>query len=153
MKVKQLTSFTPSIKSLDEDESKEDKIGSQIAISSAEGIAFRCVYSRDYRSNPSRHCAFGPIVSGLENGHSVLSPLPELESDATAGVAPPSSSVTNASTDDDTRSIGERWHRTHHQQQQLHQRPTRSCLPPKRLEVVDRDLEKALQRVSEAFFK
>ena len=160
MKVKQLVSFTPNVNASDEGESKEkDKVGSQdtaaletcnnnnkTATAELETIEFQCVYSRDYRSNPSRLCALGPIPSDLENGHSVLSPLPEVESDTAMPVAPPSSSVTNASTDEDSRSIGERWHQTH-QQQQSHQRPTRSCLPPKRLELVDRDLERALQRV------
>ncbi|CDS42643.1 conserved hypothetical protein [Echinococcus multilocularis] len=154
MKVKQLISATPSTKFMNEEVKHRsaptlDRNHSTNATSTeiTETLNFRYVWSRDYRSNPVRSGALGPILStDIENGRSILSPLPETPGDTAITTAPPSSSVTNASTDEeDTRSIGERWHQNHQQQHQ-HQRPTRSCLPPQRLEVVDRDLEKALQR-------
>lgn len=154
MKVKQLISATPSTNFMNEEVKHRsaptlDSNHSTNATSTGitETLNFRYVWSRDYRSNPVRSGALGPILStDIENGRSILSPLPEMLGDTAITTAPPSSSVTNASTDEeDTRSIGERWHQNHQQQHQ-HQRPTRSCLPPQRLEVVDRDLEKALQR-------
>lgn len=163
MKVKQLVSATSSTNSMNEDRLKHqsdptpDRNHSISATPTGmtETLNFRYVWSRDYRSNPVRRGALGPMLStDTENGRSALSPLPEAPGGIAVTTAPPSSSVTNASTDEeDTRSIGERWHQNHQQQQQQqqNQRPTRSCLPPQRLEVVDRDLERALQRVRGPF--
>ncbi|VDM16725.1 unnamed protein product [Hydatigera taeniaeformis] len=158
MKVKQLISTIPAIISMNEAKVKHqndltsdrDHTTDATSTGITETLNFRYVWSRDYRSNPVRRGTLGPMLStDIENGRSVLSPLPEGAEDNALTTAPPSSSVTNASTDEeDTRSIGERWHQNRRQQQQQHQhqRPTRSCLPPQRLEVLDRDLERALQR-------
>uniref|UniRef100_A0A5K3EUP1 Arrestin_N domain-containing protein n=1 Tax=Mesocestoides corti TaxID=53468 RepID=A0A5K3EUP1_MESCO len=138
MKVKQLIA-PPNSTPAQSDEKRQ----ATTSPGAMEGLSFRYIWSLDYRSCPVgigiRDC-INMSVSTCRSRR----PLPPLL-DSGVGVmlvvGAHSSSVTNGSTDEEeTGSCGERCH------QQQHQRPTRSCLPPQRLEVVDRDLERALQR-------
>uniref|UniRef100_A0A0X3PCW7 DUF3715 domain-containing protein n=1 Tax=Schistocephalus solidus TaxID=70667 RepID=A0A0X3PCW7_SCHSO len=129
MKLKQLIQGDPSTDekaTSSNDSNDEQRTGETAAwvTDADEGTArprYKYFWSRDCRSDPNL------FLLGRR--------LEEAEARLEEGTIP--SSVTNGSTDeDDQRAVNtERWHR-----------PMRSCLPPQRLEVVDRDLEKALQR-------
>lgn len=108
--------------------------GSNCSTSSLEGLQYKYFWSTDYRNGAGgslgngNFCMFGRRFDQQEG---------ECETTSRAASVGRPSSVTNGSTDEeDNRSIAERWHR-----------PIRSCMPPQRLEAVDRDLERALQRV------
>ncbi|KAM7538022.1 hypothetical protein Aperf_G00000066904 [Anoplocephala perfoliata] len=154
MKVKQLLPTTAANSSTEvkAEENGEKKEGDALVLQSQplvapphvthEALNFREVWSRDYRSDPYvRNSSLGPLLS--------------LDEHTDVTEAPPSANM-NAPTNMGNTNVEYVVHNNcdqqnqnsqqQQQQPQPYHRPTRACLPPQRLQSVDRELAKAIHR-------